>query len=68
MQGLNPNTTDSNDKKKKDDADYYEAPAGRNHVEIRTSPVIVTLRPKPLTFELDIQTDEKWKMKPVIID
>lgn len=31
---------------------------GREHIAINTSPVTTTIRPKPLTFEVEIQTDK----------
>jgi hypothetical protein len=35
-----------------------EAPEGRHHLGVNTSPVQSTIRPKPLAFEVEIQTDE----------
>ena len=35
-----------------------EAPPGRNHLATNTSPVTTTIKPKPLTFNIEVQTDE----------
>ena len=45
------------DKKKKLELDIPEPPENRNHVGMNTSPVHSTIRPKPLTFQMGVQTD-----------
>ena len=37
--------------------DVPKAPEGRNHLGVNTSPVTSKIRPKPLTFEVEAQTD-----------
>lgn len=38
--------------------DVPEPPPGRNHLAVNTSPVNTTIKPKPLTFNIEVQTDE----------
>lgn len=35
-----------------------EPPPGRNHLATNTSPVTTTIKPKALTFHVEVQTDE----------
>lgn len=48
----------NNKKIKQLELDIPEPPEGRYNIGINTSPVSSTIRPKPLTFEIEIQTDE----------
>ena len=49
---------ESQDKKKKlIDIDIPKAPKGRENQGVNTSPVATTIRPRPLTFEMGLQTD-----------
>jgi len=59
LEPLVKNTEMSDNKKKRiPELDVPEAPPGRNHLAVNTSPVTTTIKPKPLTFNIEVQTDE----------